>query len=267
VKLSVTRLYSHWSADDLQLEQLLRSVVAHHYHTDSRTFESSADSRHQSRQEGVLLPAPSEDDSLSRSQLLPLVLDEICRRADMIGIIRYLSDAVGQNAQSVITSGTQLDISALCTQIVEPICHRFDAIASSNRIPGVLQCVVRSLIDTKSPNRPDALLLLAESLVPKIVQWVMSSTGASRMRFDNHHYFDEDDNMSLGEHSTLVDTIQELLKLCFLRLPNTHMGNEIGTSSYSDMASTGSSIRSRSAVPLSLSNHAVLSRSKWLIAR
>lgn len=260
----MTRLFSHWSSDDLQLEQLLKRVVAHHYHTESRVSTGAGDHRNYTQESNI--PTDLED-SLSRSHLLPLVLDEICRRADMIGIIRYLSDAVGQTAMSIISSGSQLDISALCTQVVEPICHRFDAIASSNRIPGVLQCVVRSLIESTASNRPDALLLLAESLVPKIVQWVMSSTGASRMRYDSHQYFDDDDVISLGEQSTLIDTIQELLKLCFVRLPMTHITNDGSMRSHGDVASTGSSIRSRSAVTLSLSNHAVLSRSKWLIAR
>ena len=256
MKLAITRIFSHWSTDDTQLENFVRGVVRYHFANTKSISSNVSDASYKDSNPddaGVV-----RTESISGSQLLPLVLDEICRRADMIGVIRYLSDAVTQSAKAAITPGAHIDVSAICIQIVEPICHRFDAIASASRIPGVLQSVVRALMDTKPQHRSDALLLLAESLVPKVVQWVTCSTAVFRRRFDVQDLDDSADNLSIGEQSVLLETIQELLKLCFCRLPNT-----------SDPPGDGEcgSIRSKTAVTLSLANHAVLSRSKWLIAR
>jgi hypothetical protein len=121
------------------------------------------------------------------------------------------------------------------------------------------------------PSRVRSILLtiLADSLVPKIVQWLVSSSAPFHTQANTSRHVDDSslndygDLLSLGDQTAMMDTIQELLRACFSRFTARS-----SISSPGGMGDSVSSSRGHSGgASLSIHTHATLSRSKWLIAR
>lgn len=254
----MTRIYAHWSSDESHLLRYLNEVISYHLLPPDSLDDCSRISIPEGEKRiRCLFP------SFKSSELLPLIFDELCGRPDMIGFVKYISEGVGVNGRTLLSNGGH-DNARLCSQIIEPICQRLDSVSSSGKVPVALRCMIISIVGQTHDDdrrRNDLLLLFANSFISRITRWLFNSNSQQSL---------SDDCMSIGEQAHLLETVQELLKLCFIK----------GSSSIDSHASP-----SRGQIPLpgssesnslhsriigsnfSLQTHAILSRSRWLISR
>lgn len=260
--------------------------------------------------------ALSSEDTLSSSMsaklFLPLLFNEFCLRPDMLGFIRYLSDAVGTTGRAFLNrDGCAEDISSLCVKVIEPIAQRFEVLASTGLIPGALCTVLKVLCGTTDSTAGDKsihILSLVDCLAPRIVQWLY------RHSTERHLVHSEDRSvtlvmkdegcLSLGEQTVLIGVTQDLLKMClvngfksadtafqspgniscvlricvyfvyFLIVGSLCFSTLIFFSSYFflQLCAEAEAMASFTECDdlqqnLSLSHHAALARSKWMIAK
>jgi hypothetical protein len=204
---------------------------------------------------------PSLPSSLPSSELLSLIFEELCGRPDMIGFIKHISEGVGANGKLLLVNGTG-EVSTLCSQIIEPICQRLDSLSSTGRIPVALRCMISSLVGQtreNDPRRGSLLLLFVNSFAPRITRWL-----AHLNTQPLHAGLSDDGSVSLGEQTQLLETIQDLLKLCFSRGFSDQGARSPALPSNESNHSSPSRPVGGS---FSLQTHAILSRSKWLISR
>lgn len=268
IRLCVTRIYAHWSTDEIHLQNFLNKILSNHI-TPPSSLSSSILSTNMINESHVMLSSISTP--INSLELLPLIFDELCGRADMIGFIRFISDGVGIIGRGYLHNNTS-EISNLCLHVIEPICQRFDFVSSSGKIPVALRCILSSIFhqshgDERIQN--NLLLLFVDSFLPRIIRWLLNSNSSI------HNL--GDDIISIGEQTQLMETIQDLFKICFTRGINTSsssikspsISNGNG-SIYSGGESNGSNYTFKSKSQYSnysLQIHAALSRSKWLISR
>lgn len=292
IRLCVTRIYAHWSTDESHLQNFMNEIISHFLTTppsipssnnlqDFR-LNSVIDTQKQQQQQQQTPQQQSQSriifPTINPTEVLPLVFDELCGRADMIGFIRFISDGVGSTRKGYLQSnGTE--ISNICIHIIEPICQRLDLVSSSGKIPVALRCTLSAIFkqshgDERIQN--NLLLLFVDSLLPRITRWLLNSSSSLSSPF---HSFG-DDGASIGEQTQLVETIQDLLKICFTRangtssLSHSTSSSIVNNNNYNNynngFSSNDSNYSLRSRIQISnysLQTHATLSRSKWLISR
>jgi hypothetical protein len=290
IRLYLSRILAHWSCDESHLLRFLNEIVSHHLSPPDSLTD---------------LPNPASYSSSSfffasfkPSELLSLVLDELCGRPDMIGFLKFISEAVGPNGRALMSrgggaggggggggingNGTGTDTALLCSQIIEPICQRLDGVSSSGKLPVALRCIVSSLTAQTHDDerkRSHLFLIFAHSFVSRITRWLTTKT--STFNSKSFSLTEEDGGVSIGEQAQVLETVQELMKLCFTRgMPIGSSQREAHSHSPSSPASASASgmlmnhdtplhsgIHSQSRSQFSLQIHAILSRSRWLISR
>lgn len=290
VRLCITRIYAHWSTDEIHLQNFMNEIVANHILPPSSIISSTnlhdlKQIQHNQQQVRLILSP------INSTELLPLVFDELCGRADMIGFIRFISDGVGSIGKSLLQNGTS-EISNICLHVIEPICQRFDFVSSSGKIPVALRCILIAIFNQSRGDeriQNSLLLLFIDSFLPRVTRWLLNSNSTFHSLGD--------DVISIGEQTQLMETIQDLLKICFTRgtgasstsiysstggvgggvypssslslspsMNNNHNHNVIGIGIGSNESNY--TIKSKSHISnYSLQTHATLSRSKWLISR
>jgi hypothetical protein len=211
VKVVTTRIYCHWSSTIAQFVDFLRVAIDSHDSIEIPLMSATGSE--------VLSSQASE------SLLLPLIFNELFLRPDMLGFIRYISDAVGQDGRVFLNrEGSVQDINTLCALVIEPIAVRFDALSISRQIPGALSHALEALCSTKNSGAIDVrrILLLVDSFVPRIVQWLYRDT-TDRHFSVNAGAMDGEDLLAIDEHAAMIDITQELLKLCFVNGFNSCM--------------------------------------------
>lgn len=179
----------------------------------------------------------SEDDESTQAPWMSFyqcMLQELCSRPDMLGFIRHISDA--GNIKSLLSKPN--DIATLCVQVVEPICQRLDACASNGRLPSAFLNIIRDVAQSK--HRNGGLIAFAEVLVPRICQWLLGRR-AKEVLLEDVNEEASLNTLSISDTAQMADSLTNLLTQCFGRLEGARR--------------------------LSLSQSAMLSRSKWLISR
>lgn len=234
VRILITRLYSPWSTDTSQQLALYTEIL--------HNIDQSIDDFRYTQEGSSSKPSVSVTQSNRWITFLQLVFDEIFRGPELIGYIRYLADAITPQGKLIITSKAAPEISSICTSIIEPICQRFSSTAEKSKVPCSLKTIIAACCSSKSKN--STLQILAESLIPKIVQCVFGSTLKEVFKVTNPSA----SSLAFEDRAMLSDLIQELLKLCFGKSTLKHNQND-------------------HTITLSLSHSALLSRSKWHITR
>lgn len=263
IRLYLTRILAHWSCDESHLLHFMNEIVAHHL-SPPDSLEDYSTTLPNDR--GPRLASSFFSSSFKPTELLPLILDELCGRPDMIGFIKYVSEAVGPNGRSLLSgnrgSGSESGVidspSLLCNLIVEPICQRLDTVSSFGKLPMALRCILSSMVSQTREDeqkRSQLFFVFANSLVPRITRWLTTSKSND----------EEDCGVSIGEQAQVLDTIQELMRICFTRgvwnQGDPHCSSPGSNSPHRPRG--GGSLGTQ----FSLQIHATLSRSRWLISR
>jgi hypothetical protein len=268
VRILITRLYNHWSCDDFHLYTLMNEMMA--YFEKSLEYSSYGNGNELSPQKNSFAVTPLKKTIESINQItspesrvttspiidfVQMVYSEICRSAELISFIRYISDSITPTGRSVISTRATPEISVICSHIIEPICQRFALSASECKIPSVLRIAIG--VSMKCQFKTKAIALFSDCIIPRIVRWIFGSGFRdSTLSTDNSNKF----RPNLEDQALLSDYIQELLKMCFGK------GNA-ATYTKGDNANNVNGNTREHIITLSLSHSAMLSRSKWLISR
>ena len=154
--------------------------------------------------------------------ILPLVFNEFCLRPDMLGFIRYISEAVDISGRNLLNTESSLgDISALCSRVVEPISQRLYDVSLNGHVPGALRELLIALSDTSvdENGNTDHILLFAENFIHRTVQWLFrhATDRYVPISLDVNKEEEVDESMmSMAEQAEMIDITQDLLKACFM---------------------------------------------------
>lgn len=210
VKVITARIFCHWSCSDVQFGRFLAIAIKSHFSVDNQRSATS--------------PHDDETSCLAATQqmFLPLVFNEMCLRPDLLGFIRWVSDAVSPSGREFFNKiGSAQDISTLCVRVIEPIASRLESLAASGSIPNSLRCAfqVLSLADgSSSAEISSRILMVVDCLVPRIVQWLYRNS--TTRHFSNNvagsNIDGGEDLLSLSEQTDMITAAQELLQMCFV---------------------------------------------------